>query len=425
MSEFLNLISPKEAIKLILSSLPDRGPESEVIDSRDAWGRIIAEDIVAPQSHPEFPRSAADGFAVKARDTYGATESIPAYLNVIGEVKMGMEPIFSLPSGSCGQIHTGGMLPSGADAVVMVEHTQAVRLINSTEARYFIEVTRAVAEGENIILKGEDVEKNQVVIRTGTRIRTEEIGGCMALGILNMRVAIIPIIGIISTGNELINPDQIPIIGQIRDINSYTLSSLISEISGNPKNYGIVPDELDKLASVAEKALDECNAVIITAGSSVSTRDITAEAINSLGLPGILVHGVNIRPGKPTILAVCKNKPVIGLPGNPVSALISARLFVKPIIHNLLGQKRIPPAPSVKARLTINVASQSGREDWITVRLVEDLNGSSKGEEHYLAEPIFGKSNLIFSLISADGLFCIPADITGLEAGNLVDVFLL
>ncbi len=211
--------------------------------------------------------------------------------------------------------------------------------------------------------------------------------------------------------------------GQVRDVNSYTLSALVTEAGGEPVLYGVVQDQLARMKESIAKALSECQAVVITAGSSASARDMTAEAIASLGTPGVLVHGVNVRPGKPTILAVCDGKAVIGLPGNPVSAMVIAGLFVVPVIKKLLGLRVERPAASCLARLRVNVASQAGREDWMAVKLIPASDGSGEGEA-WLADPIFAKSNLIFSLAAADGLICIPLDVTGLEAGERVQVFL-
>jgi molybdopterin molybdotransferase len=289
-----------------------------------------------------------------------------------------------------------------------------------------IEIVRAVAEGENVLKIGEDVAADQVVLTNGVRVRPAEIGGCMALGIIQLRVAIKPRIGIISSGDEVIPPEECPRLGQVRDINSYSLAGLVTQAGGEPILYGIVPDSLEMMKVVAAKALAECASVIITAGSSASARDMTAEAIASLGAPGILVHGVNVRPGKPTILAVCNGKAVIGLPGNPVSALVIAGLFVVPMIEKLLGLKVTRPRPSMLARLIVNVPSQAGREDWIAVKLI--VNGKWKegnGETRFLVEPVFGKSNLIFSLSAAEGLLRIQLDATGVGAGEIVEVVLM
>ncbi len=440
MSEFLQLLPPTEALQTLLRALPDREPAAEMIDTTNALGRVTAADVRAPHPLPEFPRSTVDGYAVRARDTFGTSESLPGYLTLVGEVPMGDAPSFALTPGACALIHTGGMLPEGADAVVMLEYTQMVgrgdlhgrTRVGTGTARdehaspaptHEIEISRAVAEGENGLRVGEDVAADQIVLAVGVSLRPAEIGGCMALGIIQMRVATKPKIGILSSGDEVIPPGQSPRPGQVRDINSYSLAALVKEAGGEPALYGIGPDSLEAMKATAARALTECDAVVITAGSSASARDTTAEAIAALGAPGVLVHGVNVRPGKPTILAVCDDKAVIGLPGNPVSALVIAGLFVVPVIEKLLGLKVLRPRPSVLARLTVNVPSQAGREDWVPVKLlVNGKWGMGNGEARYLAEPVFGKSNLIFSLAAADGLVRIPPDATGLSAGEMVEV---
>ena len=410
MPEFLELLPPPVALARLLEHLEAK-PKPEGIDTALALGRVTATTVVAPHPLPAFPRATVDGFAVRAADTFGANDSLPAYLQVIGEVPMGAAPGFVLASAQSALIHTGGMLPGGSDAVVMVEHTQSARPGE-------VEVLRAVASGENVLKVGEDVAEGDEVIPAGVRLRPAEIGGLVALGLNTVQVACRPRLGIISSGDEVVPPDMMPGPGQVRDVNAYTLSALVDAAGGQPVAYGIVPDQETALRSMAGRALAECDGVVITAGSSASTRDLTAQVINALGNPGVLVHGVNVRPGKPTILAVCAGKPVIGLPGNPVSALVIASLFVTPVIEALLGLRQRHPLPSVPARLSLNLASQAGREDWIPVRLVADAGG-------YLADPVFGKSNLIFSLARADGLVRIPADATGLTAGATVEVVLL
>lgn len=413
MPEFLRLASPTEALATLLSALPNRSPEAETIETSAALGRILAEDVYAPHPLPEFPRASVDGYAVRARDTFGASDSLPAYLTLVGEIAMGAPADLKLEPGQCALIHTGGMLPEGADAVVMLEHTQRL----GTE----IEVYRPTATGENVLKAGEDVQAGQLVLSRGTRLRPAEIGGCMALGLTHLRVARKPKVGIISTGDEVIPPDRPTRPGQVRDVNSYSLAALVEQAGGEAQQYGILPDRLEVLQEVAARAHAECDMVLITAGSSASVRDTTAEAIASLGAPGVLVHGVNIRPGKPTILAVCEGKPVLGLPGNPVSALVIGSLFAVPAIEKMLGV-RPRPRPTVLARLAVNLASQAGREEWVPVRLVEQAD--ERLGVRYRAEPIFGKSNFIFSLVAGDGLVRIAPEATGLSAGEVVEVLL-
>lgn len=423
MPEFLTLLPPDEARNLLLSHLSQPTIESETIDVPSALGRVLAEDIRAPHALPEFQRSTVDGYAVRAGDTHGASDSLPAYLNLIGEVPMGDAPEFEISSGQCALIHTGGMLPNGADAVVMLEYTQRVGkdgqlpVLKNTE----IEIFRAVANGENVIRIGEDVAQGQVIQPKGSQMRPAEIGGLMALGITQINVMRKIRVGLISSGDEVIDPSQSPRLGQVRDINSYTLGALAEKSGGESKRFGIITDKFEALKDAAARALSGCDMLLITAGSSASTRDMTADVIRSLGEPGVLVHGINTRPGKPTILGVCNGKAVIGLPGNPVSALVNGYLFVVPVIERLLGA--LPkPRPTVRARLTVNLPSQAGREDWWPVKLIQNQNSKF---ENYEADPIFGKSNLIFTLAAADGLLRIHPDATGLSAGELVEVMLI
>lgn len=425
MPEFLTLLPPDEARALLLSHLAGPILDSEKVDVVSSLGRVLAEDIIAPHPLPEFQRTTVDGYAVRGSDTFGASDSMPAYLALVGEVPMGKAPAFELGLGQCALIHTGGMLPLGSDAVVMLEYTQSAQ-------ENEIEVFRTVAEGENVIRIGEDVAEGQLVRPKGSLMRPAEIGGMMALGIMRVNAVRKIVVGLISTGDEVVHPSQSPGPGQVRDVNSFTLAALVEKSGGTAKTYGIVPDTISELKATAARALSECDMILITAGSSASTRDMTAEVIRSLGEPGVLVHGINTRPGKPTILGVCNGQAVIGLPGNPVSALVNGYLFVVPVIESLLGM--IPkPRATLLARLTVNLSSQAGREDWWPVKLLRpepipagaDSTSFPEGRVEYQADPIFGKSNLIFTLASADGLLRIPPDATGVSAGEMVEVILI
>ncbi|MFZ6030863.1 MAG: gephyrin-like molybdotransferase Glp [Chloroflexota bacterium] len=409
MPEFLQLLLPDEARRAWLAAFTAT-PSPERVLLASALGRVVAVPLRAVHPLPAFPRSTVDGFAVRAADTYGAGESLPAYLTVHAEVPMGAAPAFPVAAGRCALIHTGGMLPQGADAVVMLEHAQVARADE-------IEIQRAVAVGENVIQQGEDVAAGDVVIPAATCLRAAEIGGLAALGITELDVVRRPRVGLISSGDEVVPHDANPAPGQVRDVNTHTLAASIRQAGGEAIPYGIAPDRLEALQAMAARALAECEAIVITAGSSASTRDLTATVIDRLGSPGVLVHGINVRPGKPTILAVCDGKPVVGLPGNPVSALVIAELFVRPMLDVLLG---LAPQPRsfIPAQLALNLASQAGREDWVPVRLEMAASG-------WLAQPVFGKSNLIFTLSRASGLIRIAPDATGLQAGESVAVFLM
>ena len=436
MPEFLTLLPPDDARALLFSHLSQPIADSELIDVPSSLNRILAQDVIAPHPLPDFQRSTVDGYAVRAMDTHGASDSLPAYLNLVGEVPMGDAPKFQLRAGQCALIHTGGMLPEGADAVVMLEYTQRTGKDGQLPVRIEeIEIFRPVADGENLIRIGEDVAQGAVILPKGSLLRPAEIGGLMALGILKVSVVRKASVGLIASGDEVVDPNQSPRLGQVRDVNSYTLSALVEKMGAVAKRYGIVPDRFDSLKDVAAQALIECDVIIITAGSSASTRDMTSDVIHALGKPGVLVHGINTRPGKPTILGVCNGKTVIGLPGNPVSALVNGYLFVVPVIEKLLGALPKPKA-TVPARLTVNLPSQAGREDWWPIRLTTEtyqhedlktpsLRDSLVNKTEFQADPIFGKSNLIFTLAAADGLLRIRPDATGLSAGEMVEVYLL
>lgn len=411
MPEFLKLTSLADARDLIHRNLAITGFEEELIDTLHSLGRVISRPVISDEDSPAFTRSSVDGFAVKAADTHGANDSLPSYLNLIGEVEMGKAPGFILGEGQAAVIHTGGMLPEGADAVVMMEYTQTI-------AENEVEIYKPVAQGENLLLKSEDVKPGDLVISCGVRIRPEEIGGLLALGITRVHVYVKPVVHIFSSGDEVIPPDRTPLPGQVRDINAPVLSALVESCGGIPIMHPIVPDDPEKLEGAVREVFDQADLIIVTAGSSASTRDMTATVLNRMGRPGVLVHGINIRPGKPTILAVCDGKPMIGLPGNPVSALVIARLLVKPLVETLSGQTEPTIENVITAHLTLNLSSITGREDFLPVRVY-------RKENRWTAEPVFFKSNLIFSLSRANGLLHIPADVTGYAAGDQVQVLVI
>jgi molybdopterin molybdotransferase len=404
--EFFN-VQPVEAALETLCSHWNYTPKTESLDPREALGRILATTAHSLIDLPEFTRSAMDGFAVRADDTFGASSSLPAYLAHIGRIATGTQADLEIQRGQAAEIHTGGMLPQGANAVVMVEQTQRV---NDNE----VEILAPVAPGENVIQIGEDIRIDDVILNAGRRLRPQDIGGLLAVGITSIEVAVPIKVGILSCGDEVIPPENMPVPGQIRDINAYTLSALIQQAGGAPIVLGNARDTLEDYLTCAQTKFDKVDMLVLTAGSSVSARDLTHEVINRLGKPGVLQHGLAVKPGKPTIIAVCDNKPVIGLPGNPVSALLVAYQIVVPLIKRALGdQPHVTPV--IKAKLASNIASTTGREDTIPVKL-------TKEHDEYIAEPVFGKSNLIFTLIHADGLAHIPLNSNGLRAGTEIEV---
>jgi molybdopterin molybdotransferase len=408
MTEFFNVRTVQAALETLFAQwMPQT--RTETVDSRDALGRVLATAPRSPIDLPSFSRSTMDGYAVRAADTFGASQSLPACLTVVGQVEMGIEPTIEVATAQAVGIHTGAMLPAGTDAVVMVENTQALD-------DHEIEVLSPVAPGDNVVQIGEDVMKGEVVLQAGHRIRPQDIGGLLALGILSVDVVASPIVGILSCGDELVYPEETPVLGQVRDINAYTLWALVRQAGGEPVVLGIARDQFEDFLRRVQTGFQHVDVLVVTAGSSVSARDLTAEVINQLGKPGVLQHGLAVKPGKPTILALCENKPVIGLPGNPVSALLVAQQIVIPIIQRALGEEPVPDS-TVHATLASNIASTTGREDSVPVRLVE-RDGT------LFAEPVFGKSNLIYTLVNADGVIHVPLNSNGLRAGTPVEVTL-
>ena len=407
MTEFFNVLPPSEALDIVLQRL-DAAVEPEKVPTSEALGRVTSHDVVSPEDLPAFSRSTMDGFSVRSADTFGASEGMPAYLEIAGEVAMGRAPDVELSAGQAAGAYTGGMLADGADAVVMVEHTQAVD--EST-----VEVLRPVAPGENVVQVGEDVRAGDTVIRQGRVIRPQDIGGLLALGITEVDVARRPRVAIVSTGDELVAPDSSPGPGQVRDINTYTISALVAQAGGIPVPIAVVPDDFEAQRTAAVQGLEQGDVLVFSAGSSVSSRDMTAEVFADLSEPGVLAHGIAHRPGKPTIIALLNGRPAFGLPGNPVSAIVVFDMVVRPTIYALLGCTSPPEPRTMKARLRRDVPSVTGREDHVQVRLVSE-NGVLS------AEPLFGKSNLIYTLVRAEGSVTVPLDKGGLYAGEEVDV---
>jgi molybdopterin molybdotransferase len=383
----------------------------EEVDIKITLHRFLAEEIVAPANLPGFNRSTMDGYAIRAEDSFGATDSLPSYLKIIGEIKMGVKPEFKINPGEVIKISTGGMLPEGANAVMMVEYTEQTDDTN-------VEVRSSISPWENVIRKDEDLKTGEIILRKGHRLRPQDMGVLAGIGKTNIKIYRKPKIAIISTGNEIIPAKEKPLIGQVRDINSYTLGACIEEAGGVPVYRGIIKDEVILLEQEIKKTIkeDKIEAVIISGGSSVGVRDITLEVLNRLGKPGVLIHGVSVKPGKPTILAIADNRPIFGLPGHPVSAMIIFDLFVRPLISWLQGEEyNYNSAKEIEAELTCNMVSDSGREDYVRVFVYKE------GEKFY-AEPILGKSGLISTMVRASGLIKIGLNVEGLEKGSKVMV---
>jgi molybdopterin molybdotransferase len=406
MPEFLKLVSVDEARGALLAGISALADEEQQL-TEQALGRVTAQAIVSPANSPSFRRSEVDGYALRSRDTHAASASLPAYLSLAGEVLMGRAAGFALCAGQAALIHTGGHVPDGADAVVMVEDTQVSRPGE-------IEVLRALSPGENVLEVGEDVKVGQVVLGAHVRLRAQEIGALMGLGITRIALVRRPRVAILATGDEVVPPEAAPSAGQVRDVNSYVVEAIVRRAGGEPKRFGILGDDEAALRQAARQALDECDALVITAGSSVSTRDMTERVANDLGPPGVIVHGIATKPGKPTILALAGRKPVLGLPGNPVSAAVIAMLYAAPMVEKMLGLDPAARVAGVRARITRNLPSLTGREDYIPGRWIGRAGG-------IWVDPIFGKSNLIFTLVRADGLIRLPADVNGVAEADWVD----
>lgn len=409
--EFMKAKTLNEARKILFDSLEGYVLEAETTALSKSLGRITAGDHVMGEDLPAFSRSTVDGFAVRSSDIFVAGEGIPVVLENIGEVFMGETTNLTLASGQAANIPTGGMLPSGADAVVMLEYTEK-------PDENTVLVVKPAAPGENIIAKGEDMKSGTVIIRGGERIGAAQIGALAACGFAEVSVRRQPRIGILSTGDEVVDIKAKPGGGQVRDINSYALAAMMEEIGCSTIRYGIIPDDYQQVLLALRQAVGETDMVLISGGSSVGTRDYAVQAIAELGMPGVLLHGIAVKPGKPTIYGLIGQVPVFGLPGHPVSAMTICEQLVKPAIGRLLGQNELFRGWAVPARITRNIASAPGRDDFLRVRLLWQQDG-------YAAEPILGKSGLISTMLQAEGIVHIDTDCGGLYAGDPVRVELI
>ncbi len=409
MKEFFKVKTIDQALEYAAQFPP---MASEKVSLTDSVGRILAEDIKSDIDLPDFSRSIMDGYAVRGSSTFGAGEGNPAYLHIKGTVSMGNKPDFSVGPGEAVRISTGGMLPTDADSVVMVEHTEEIDDTN-------IEVYRSVAPGQNMVEVGEDIKKCEVILRCGGKIRPQEAGMLAALGKQTVVVYKKPLIGIISTGDEVVAVDESPGPGQIRDVNTYTLSGLIEEIGATPIPFGIVRDDYEALLAKSTQALAQCDMVLVSGGSSVGARDYTIDVITALENSEILFHGISISPGKPTILARVQNKAFWGLPGHVVSAMVVFSRIVKPFIEHVNGRADVYRKKiRLTAKLSRNLASAQGRVEFIRIRLRQK-------EGVLWAEPILGKSGLISTMVKADGLIEIGMNTEGIDKGTEVEVILV
>ena len=401
MSRFLNVIPVADAVDAVMRISPV--PVTEQVPVEAVAGRILAATVTADTDIPGFDRSVVDGYAVRAADTAGAGDAIPALLHCTGRIAMGQQDMkITIGPGTCAYIPTGGILPAGADAAVMVEYTE--------DAADTVLVKRSVSHGENVLLRDEDFKRGETVFSAGRRISPQDAGVLAACGCATVTVARRPVVGIISTGNELVPVTGIPGPGQVRDANAPMLAAYLTEYGCVPRLYGIIPDEREAFDAVLERAVPECDVVLLSGGSSKDDRDMTAAVIAARG--EVLVHGIAIAPGKPTIIGRIGGKPVFGLPGHPASAFVVLIAIVRPLLDRMLGISK-PIQRTERATISINIPSQRGREEYVRVTVKDGI-----------ATPLFGKSGLLNTLIRSNGLIRIPAGAEGIEQGSIVEVLL-
>ncbi|MBS4008009.1 MAG: molybdopterin molybdotransferase MoeA [Clostridium sp.] len=403
----LTVLSVTEAKEKILAAVPAKTEQEQVLLT-SALGRALAQTVASEEDLPSFARSTMDGFAVRAQDTYGASEAMPALFDIRGEILMGRAPEAVLAPGQALRISTGGMLPANSDAVAMVEYTEIL-------GGNLMALGRAVAPGENIIVRGEDLRAGEGILFPGHVLRPQDIGVLAALGQMLVTVAKRPRVAIISTGDELVMPDAAPKAGQIRDINTYMLSAWVESCGAVADLHGIIPDCKDALREALQRT-GAYDCIILSGGSSAGARDYTAAAIDELGKPGVLFHGVSMRPGKPLIFGVVDGRPYFGLSGNPTSAMVGFLLFVRPLLWQMQGATEL--LPLLRAKVERNLSSASGREDYLRAYLY------AQGGELW-ARPILGQANLISTVVRGNALLRIPQNCEGIEAGESVEILLI
>lgn len=399
----LNVKTPEEVLTLIETEF-EAVAQREAVPLSAAMGRVLAEDIAATEYVPDFDRSTMDGFAVRSRDTFGCTDAIPAILTQQGEVLMGQGADMKLQADACVAVPTGGAVPEGADGVVMLEYTEDYG--DGT-----IGILKPVAPGQNMIFRGDDVYPGKVILRKGRVLSSQDIGALAAIGCVQVPVYKKLTVGVISTGDELVPPEVTPGPGQVRDVNSPMLEAMLTAFGVNVINYGIVVDDEALLSEKVTRAVSECDAVLLSGGSSVGVKDAACRIIESMG--NLLMHGIAIKPGKPTILGKTGRKPLVGLPGHPVAAYFITKLFVLPLLSQLTGRKQ--ESYTTAAVVSENISANHGRAQYHCCRL-ENQNGKM------VAYPIRGKSGLITTLAGSDGYFCIDRDCEGIPQGAQVQV---
>jgi len=407
--DFFECMEFGKAQELIDDRLGKNIVGSERVELLLALGRVTAEEIRAREDMPPFARSTVDGYAVRSADTFGANDAAAALFELIGEIAMGQAASMEIVPGTAVAIPTGGMLPPGADAVVMLEYAE------QPDGQTLL-VQRMVAPNENVIVRGEDIAAGALIVKAGIQITPRHIGMLAACGCQQLMVRKKIKVALISTGDELVDISEIPAVGQIRDVNSYSLSALLTEMGCAVEPFGIIKDSYERFLDCLMKAVADCQMVVISGGSSVGTKDFTIPAIQALPGPGIMMHGLAVKPGKPTIFAMTGSVPIFGLPGHPVAAFMVCSQLVARAVQRLNGmQPADHPNNGSPAVLSRNIASAPGRDDFVNVRLVPQANGCA-------AEPLIGKSGLLMVLMQSDGVVHIPAGKSGLYKGETVIV---
>ncbi len=396
-----------EATRLFHGSIRLARLETETLPLQDCLGRILGKDVVAPRDVPDLDQSAVDGYAVSAKDTFGASQTNPALLRLKAPSQ---EPEPTIASGEAIYVHTGSPTPKGSDAVIMIEYTKKIEPET-------IEVYKPVSPGEDVSWRGEDVRSGEVILKEGTRLKPQDLGMLASLDINSVEVFKKPIVGILSTGSELVPPGSERKRGQAVEINSIILSAMVRECGGEPFPLGIAKDDFEAIRTQIKEGLRRSDVLLVTGGTSVGQMDLTTKAIESLGEPGIIVHGIAMRPGRPTALASLEGKPVLNLSGYPVAAMIGFYIFGKPLLEKLLRTER-EPEPRIRARVTRRVASAIGMRNFVRVHVTKD------GED-YVAEPVRTTgSGIVSSMIKANGLMVIPEELEGVDENAEVDIIL-
>ncbi|HKA31912.1 MAG TPA: gephyrin-like molybdotransferase Glp [Candidatus Binatia bacterium] len=407
---FFKVVAPSEARDILLQVSP---VTTETIETVRARARVLAEDLYSKVDLPHFARAAMDGYAVIAKDTFGASASQPGYLKLAGSVEMGKEATRPIEKGEAVRISTGGMMPPGSDAVVMVEYTEEA-------GAGTVEIHRGVSPGQNVIQVGDDIQKGAPVFTRGRRLRAHDLGALTGIGVSKINVYKKPRVALISTGDEIVEAEREPLPGQVRNINQHSLAGLIDECGAELKDFGVVRDEREALKEALGRALDWADVVMLSGGSSMGAKDIALDVILSFPGAEMIFHGISVSPGKPTIYARAAGKPVLGLPGYPVSALVIFELFAAPLVRALGGEETAAAGQfkkTTRAILKTNVASQAGREDYIRVCLEE-------ADAKLYARPLPSKSGAIFTLVKADGMIRVDLNQEGIEQGEEVEVIL-